>query len=176
MLSRYIWIPVFNFLHWKELVRLTQVCRFFERLIKSYPWDHLIRLFWVQPILFVSTYHFQQYSIRGDISIDFLKQLHGVRYLNLMINNITDDHLVYLNKIPHLKLDNDSYFTDNGLVHLANIQILDLSSCHQITDAGLMHLGKINTLILHDCQGITDAGLEHLTDVSSVILLIIKFK
>ena len=105
MFPNEIWIKIFSNLHWKEIILLTRVCKFFELLIKSYSWPHEIDLPHIELISsFVPKYQFENYNIRD--------------------RKITDFHLSYLSQVHTLNIRWCKKITDAGLKFLTGVSKL----------------------------------------------------
>ena len=110
-----------------------------------------------------------------DATIERLKCLPRLRYLDLCGSDITDNQLSCLDELREVRalcLTLDDRITDSGLGHLEGhiaLERLDLAHTH-ITDAGLAHLSKLTHLrvLCLSLTEITDAGLEHLTGLSEL--------
>jgi hypothetical protein len=98
--------------------------------------------------------------------ISRLNYLDDYKSLNLSGTDVTDEELVYLDRLDGpfgLKLANTKV-TDLGVAHLANLSnlcALDLSGT-RITDASILHLTKLRDLCRLNLAGtcVTDKGLR----------------
>jgi hypothetical protein len=102
---------------------------------------------------------------KDDASMPILKDLSGIRTLNLRYSQVTDAGLEYLKGLPQLKLLllSGTQVTDAGLEHLkglTQLQRLELNA--NITDTGLEHLKglpQLKYLQLIDTK-VTDEGVK----------------
>jgi len=103
-----------------------------------------------------------------------LSNLESLKYL-FLLGKISDDGLVHIKKLPHLKILNISHpwITDVGLEHLSELRELENLNLNntRITDDGLAHLRSMKSLKKLNLGGgmkITDEGMAHLSEIKSL--------
>jgi hypothetical protein len=104
------------------------------------------------------------------VDLSLLKGLHDIETVVLSGQNVANDGLLYLSRLPRLRQLDVSWTPvgDQGLVHLQDVRSLtelDLSST-SVTDSGLGLLKKLTQLrrlILND-TAVSDIGLAHLSE------------
>lgn len=115
-------------------------------------------------------------QVGGAASVDlaFLHGVTGLRELDLVGAQITDDalrHLAKCTELTWLALD-DTPVSDEGLRHIAGLTALEWLGLNRtrITDAGLAHLSELRALKHLGLAetGITDAGLETLAKLANL--------
>lgn len=110
----------------------------------------------------------------GDVDLVFLKNLKGLRSLDLMDTEITDAGLVHLKDLRGLQTLNlgGTKVTDAGLVHLKGLTGLQSLTLYdtKVTDQGLAHLKGMKDLRLLNLEvtKVTDEGLVHLKDLKAL--------
>ena len=120
--------------------------------------------------------HFKEFKWLEELSLDrltdadsiHLKDLNGLRLLDLANTEITDAGLVHLKGLKQLQWLDLRYtrITDAGLAHLKeldNLQWLLLGGT-QVTDAGVVHLKELKGIRALDLYGtkVTPEGVEKL--------------
>lgn len=110
----------------------------------------------------------------GDEDLADVKRLHGLEWLALNRNAITDQGVKQLSEIRSLKAlrMEDTRVTDAGLEHLAYLNRLEVLSLKRtrITGSGLKHLGALPLLRHLDLRGnsLDDAAVADLKKLKAL--------
>jgi hypothetical protein len=110
----------------------------------------------------------------SDVGLKHLREMTGLRLLNLGSTKVTDaglEHLKGLKSLQYLNLKGTKV-TDAGLEHLKGLRrlwALNLGGTN-VTDAGLLHLKGLTELSSLSLEGtkITNSGLEHLKGLADL--------
>ena len=113
-----------------------------------------------------------------DMLLSHIKELGGLRELELRRTDLSDKGMVSIGKIlslQHLEIGSTN-ISDKGLTQIGameKLRTLDVSDT-RITNEGLLFIARLPNLTdlnIESCQQISDAGIAHLVSLSMLISL-----
>ena len=181
---------IFEFLTWKEIVRLGSTSKENLEVIRRYKFDfydqRAMRVSIFQNFFpcaiglnlslvededcreFTEGFTSRPFALEDRIFVPSVVRGQGIKRLKIVIGDITDAAFINFRGIHTLNINMCERVTGAGFVHLSGIHTLDMSDCLEITDAAFVYLRGIHTLNMSGCVQVTDAAFVNLRGIHTL--------
>lgn len=186
-----IFFAICQYLNLKQIVKLEQLSKRHQHLIRNYPWMHITANLNNNTLFVLERYHFKKWNLsETNVDDDMIKKLKDSYFLNLSYcKKITDDGVKELKNCHTLHLHDTnisdvsvqeltkchtlnlacSKVTDRSVIQLTNCYNLNLTGTY-VTNNSVKHLKNCHTLNLYMARNITDDAVKELTNCHTLIL------